>query len=115
MSNPHSDPHPFPIRVLAKFKYTMYVQTKTVVDFLKISAYHVLGHGTGATAALEMGRRAGRSGVRSASPDAGAQAVLSVTLASPIPGGTTLPSDFLESLRSPYTRGGNEVCAQRTR
>lgn len=36
-------------------------------------------------------------------------AVLSVILASPLLGDTELPPDFLETLRTPYTKGGNEV------
>lgn len=37
------------------------------------------------------------------------EAVLSVTLASPVLGGNGLPPGFLETLRAPYTKGGNEV------
>lgn len=77
------------------------------MDYLKINTYHLLGHGTGAGAALELGKSMGKASPRPPGPDL--EAVLSVILASPLLGDNELPSDFLETLRAPYTKGGNEV------
>lgn len=86
------------------------LKARTAIEHLKLSTYHVLGHGTGAAAAVGIARASGRSSSGPTVPETRAEGVLSATLASPILGGTALPSDFLESLRAPYTRGGNEVC-----
>lgn len=82
-------------------------KTKAVVDYFKVNTYHVLGHGTGAEAALELGRSVGKASPRP--PGSEVEAVLSVTLASPVLGKNELSPDFLETLRAPYTKGGNEV------
>lgn len=78
------------------------------MDYFKINTYHVVGHGTGAEAALELGRSMGKASPRPPGPEL--EAVLSVTLASPVMGESELSPDFLETLRAPYTKGGNEVC-----
>lgn len=82
-------------------------KTNAVLDYLNVKTYHLLAHGSGAEAALELGRSLGKSAPRPPGPELGA--ILSVTLASPVLGGNELPPDFLESLRAQYTRGGNEV------
>lgn len=78
------------------------------MDYFKINTYHVVGHGTGAEAALELGRSMGKASPRPPGPEL--EAVLSVTLASPVMGENELSPDFLETLRAPNTKGGNEVC-----
>lgn len=78
------------------------------MDYLKLNTYHLLGHGTGAEAALELGKSMGKAPPRPPGPDL--EAVLSVILASPVLGDNELPPDFLETLRAPYIKGGNEVC-----
>lgn len=83
-------------------------KTNAVVDYLKFSTYHVLGHGTGAEAALELGKSMGKASPRPPGPEL--EAVLSVTLASPVLGENELSPDFLETLRAPYTKDGIEVC-----
>lgn len=82
-------------------------KTNAVLDYFKLNTFHVFGHGTGAQVALELGKRMGRPSPRPPGPEV--EAVLSVILASPVLSGNELPPDFLESLRTPYTRGGNEV------
>ncbi|CAM9865221.1 unnamed protein product, partial [Laminaria digitata] len=82
-------------------------QTNAVLDYLKINTYHLLGHGTGAGAALELGKSMGKASPRPPGPDL--ESVLSVTLASPLFGDNELPPDFLESLRAQYIKGGNEA------
>lgn len=84
-------------------------KTNTVLDYLRINAYHLLGHGTGAEAALEIGRSMGKNSPRPPGPEL--EAVLSVTLASPVLGGASeLPPNFLETLQAPYAEGGTKVC-----
>lgn len=78
------------------------------MDYFKVNTYHLLGHGTAAEAALEIGRRIGKASPRPPGPEL--EAVLSVTLASPVLGDNELSADFLDTLRAPYTKGGNEVC-----
>lgn len=82
-------------------------QASAVVDHFKVNTFHVLGHGTGAAAALQMGKSLGKASPRPPGPEL--EAVLSVTLASPVLGENELSSDFLDTLRAPYTKGGNEV------
>lgn len=82
-------------------------QTRAVVDYFKVNAFHVLGHGTGAEAALELGRSLGKASPRPPGPEP--EAVLSVILASPVLGENELSPDFLEALRTPYIKDGNEV------
>lgn len=82
-----------------------------MLDYLDLKSYHVLGHGTAALATLELARHFGVSLLNNT---AGSKtgAVLSVTLASPILDASILPSDFLESIRTPLAAaGGNEVIA----
>ncbi|CAM9336235.1 unnamed protein product [Ectocarpus sp. 8 AP-2014] len=81
-------------------------QTRAVVDYFKVNAFHVLGHGTGAEAALELGRSLGKASPRPPGPEP--EAVLSVILASPVLGENELSPDFLEALRTPYIKDGNE-------
>eukprot|EP00904_Undaria_pinnatifida_P009567 jgi/Undpi1/5740/HiC_scaffold_2.g01014.m1 len=49
----------------------------------------------------------GKAPPRPPGPDL--EAVLSVILASPVLGDNELPPDFLETLRAPYIKGGNEA------
>lgn len=84
-------------------------KTKSVLDYFRVNTYHLLGHGTGAGAALELGRSMGKACPRPPGPEL--EAVLSVTLASPVLGDDELTPDFLDTLRAPYTKGGNEVRA----
>ncbi|CAM9282013.1 unnamed protein product [Pylaiella littoralis] len=85
---------------------SLIAQTNAVVDYFKVNTYHLLGHGTAAEAALEIGRRIGKASPRPPGPEL--EAVLSVTLASPVLGDNELSADFLDTLRAPYTKGGNE-------
>ncbi len=85
-------------------------KTKAVLDYFRVNTFHLLGHGTGAGAALELGRSVGKASPRPPGPEL--EAVLSVTLASPVLGDDELSPDFFDTLRAPYTKGGNEVRAQ---
>lgn len=98
-----------PVSAPGERTHACQAKTKTALEYLKLSAYHILGHGTAAAAALEIARVSGRSGPRPPGSTDRGEVVLSVTLASPILGGSALPADFLESLRARYTERGDEV------
>ncbi|CAM9234051.1 unnamed protein product [Ectocarpus sp. 13 AM-2016] len=85
---------------------SLVAQTRAVVDYFKVNVFHVLGHGTGAEAALELGRSSGKASPRPPGPEP--EAILSVILASPVLGENELSPDFLEALRTPYIKDGNE-------
>ncbi|CAM9879426.1 unnamed protein product, partial [Hapterophycus canaliculatus] len=85
---------------------SLIAQASAVVDHFKVDTFHLLGHGTGAAAALQLGKSMGKASPRPPGPEV--EAVLSVTLASPVLGENELSPDFLDALRAPYTKGGNE-------